>query len=34
MDVGRILSLATGAEFQGVAEEDLSNVREEISKYF
>jgi Ca-activated chloride channel family protein len=34
MDVGRILSQATGAEFQGVAKEDLSTVLEEMSKYF
>ena len=34
MDVGRILAEATGAEFQGVADEDLANVLEEFSKYF
>jgi hypothetical protein len=34
MEVGRILAEATGAEFQGVAEEDLANVLEEFSKYF
>ena len=34
MTVGRILAEATGAEFQGVAEEDLANVLEEFSKYF
>jgi Ca-activated chloride channel family protein len=34
MDVGRILAEATGAEFQGVSEEDLANVLEEFSKYF
>ena len=34
MEVGRILAEATGAEFQGVTEEDLANVLEEFSKYF
>ena len=34
MDVGRILSQATGAEFQGVAKDDLASVLEEMSKYF
>ena len=34
MDVGRIFAEATGADFRGVAEEDLANVLEEISKYF
>ena len=34
MNVGRMLSLATGAEFQGVANDDLASVLEEISKYF
>ena len=34
MEVGRILAEATGAEFQGVAEEDLANLLEEFSKYF
>jgi Ca-activated chloride channel family protein len=34
LDVGRMLAEATGAEFQGVAEEDLANVLEEFSKYF
>ncbi len=34
MEVGRLLAEATGAEFQGVAEEDLANVLEEFSKYF
>ncbi len=34
MDVGRILAQATGAEFQGVTEDDLANVLEEFSKYF
>lgn len=31
---GRILADATGAEFPGVAEEDLANVLEEFSEYF
>ena len=34
MEVGRILAEATGAEFQGVTEDDLANVLEEFSKYF
>ncbi len=34
MQVGRILSQATGAEFQGVTEEDLANLLEQFSKYF
>jgi Ca-activated chloride channel family protein len=34
MEVGRILSQATGAEFQGVAEKDLANLLEQFSKYF
>ena len=34
IEVGRILAEATGAEFQGVAEEDLANVLEEFSNYF
>ena len=34
LQVGRILAEASGAEFQGVAEEDLANVLEEFSKYF
>ena len=34
IDVGRMLAQATGAEFQGVAEEDLASVLEEFSKYF
>lgn len=34
MEVGRILSQATGAEFQGVTEEDLANILEQFSKYF
>ena len=32
--VGRMLAEATGAEFQGTAEDDLANVLEEFSKYF
>ncbi|HEY94876.1 MAG TPA: VWA domain-containing protein, partial [Dehalococcoidia bacterium] len=34
LDIGRMLSEATGAEYQGVEEEDLANVLEEFSKYF
>ena len=34
MEVGRILSQATGAEFQGVTEQDLANLLEQFSKYF
>jgi Ca-activated chloride channel family protein len=34
MEVGRILSQATGAEFQGVTEKDLGNLLEQFSKYF
>ncbi len=34
LDVGRMLAEATGAEFQGVAEDDLAEVLEEFSKYF
>jgi hypothetical protein len=34
MEVGRILSLATGAEFQGSTDKDLANLLEAISKYF
>ena len=34
LDVGRMLAQATGAEFQGVAEDDLARVLEEFSKYF
>jgi hypothetical protein len=34
IEVGRILSEATGAEFQGVAEQDLARVIEEFGKYF
>jgi Mg-chelatase subunit ChlD len=34
MEVGRMLAQATGAEFQGVTEEDLANLLEEFSKYF
>ena len=32
--VGRLLAEATGAEFQGVAENDLANILAEFSKYF
>ena len=34
IQVGRILSEASGAEYQGVAEEDLAELMEEFSKYF
>ncbi len=34
LDIGRILAGATGAEFQGVAEDDLANVLAEFSEYF
>jgi Ca-activated chloride channel family protein len=34
LEIGRLLSEATGAEYQGVTEEDLANVLEEFSKYF
>ena len=34
MEVGRILSEGTGAEYQGVTEGDLANIMEEFSKYF
>ncbi len=34
LDVGRILAEATGAEFQGVSDEDLASVLAEYSKYF
>ena len=34
LDVGRVLAEATGAEFQGVTEEDLANVLAEFSGYF
>ena len=34
LDVGRMLAQATGAEFQGVTEDDLAGVLEEFSKYF
>ena len=34
LDIGRLLSGATGAEYQGVTEEDLANVLEQFSKYF
>jgi Ca-activated chloride channel family protein len=34
MEIGRILSLATGAEFQGSTDKDLAKLLEAISKYF
>jgi hypothetical protein len=34
MEVGRMLAQASGAEFQGVTEEDLAQLLEEFSKYF
>ena len=34
MVVGRLHAEATGAEFRGVAEDDLADVLESISKYF
>ena len=34
LEVGRMLAEATGAEFQGVTEEDLANLLEEFSGYF
>ncbi|MFC1947869.1 VWA domain-containing protein, partial [Chloroflexota bacterium] len=34
LDIGRMLSEATGAEYQGVTEDDLANVLKEFSKYF
>ena len=34
MEIGRMLAGATGAEFQGVAEDDLANLLEEFSGYF
>ena len=34
LEVGRIISNATGAEFQGVREKDLAEVIEELSGYF
>lgn len=34
LQVGRIIAQATGAEFQGVAEEDLARVLAEFSRYF
>ncbi len=34
LDVGRILAGATGAEFQGAAEDDLADLLEKFSKYF
>ena len=33
MEVGRMLAEATGAEFQGVSEDDLANVLAEFSGY-
>ena len=34
LNIGRLLAEATGAEYQGVTEEDLANVLEEFSRYF
>ena len=34
MEIGRLLAEATGAEFQGVTEDDLATVLAEFSKYF
>jgi Ca-activated chloride channel family protein len=34
IEVGRMLAQATGAEFQGVTDEDLAQLLEEFSKYF
>ena len=34
MDVGWVLARATGAEFHGVAEDDLANLLAELSGYF
>ena len=34
LQIGRILSMATGAEFQGATEKDLAKVLELFSKYF
>ncbi|MBT3271930.1 MAG: VWA domain-containing protein [Spirochaetales bacterium] len=34
LDIGRLLSEASGAEFQGAAAKDLAEVLEEYSKYF
>ena len=34
LEVGRMLAEATGAEFQGVTQEDLANLLEEFSGYF
>ena len=34
LEIGRMLAQATGAEFQGVAEEDLASLLELFSKYF
>ena len=34
LNIGRLLAEATGAEYQGVTEEDLANVLEEFGRYF
>jgi hypothetical protein len=34
LEIGRVLAGATGAEFQGVAADDLASVLEAFSKYF
>ena len=34
LEVGRMLAEATGAEFQGVTEDDLANLLEEFTGYF
>jgi hypothetical protein len=34
LQIGRVLSEASGAEFLGVTEKDLAQVLEEFSKYF
>ena len=34
LDIGRVLAEATGAEFQGVAEQDLANVLAKLIGYF
>ena len=34
IEVGRIIAEATGADFRGVAEEDLANLLEEFSGYY
>lgn len=31
LDIGRFLAEATGAEFQGIAEDDLANLLEELA---